>query len=293
VQAVPRVDEVLERASPVRAVWLRRLLRNPTGLISAAVLVLLALAAILAPVVTPYGPNTPDLTALLQPPGGRHLLGTNDIGIDLLSEILYGMRLSLVIGLVSAVIAGVVGAIFGAVAGYFGGAVDMVIMRLVDVALSVPLLFVLLVLIVILGSSVATVVAVIGLSSWMYPARIVRSQFLVHKELPYVSAARAIGGSDIRIMFRHILPNVASALLVNVTLLVGQAILLESAMSFLGAGLEPPNITLGYLLNQAQSYLQSAPWLMLFPGLALFAIVECVNLLGDALTDALDTGQSG
>jgi peptide/nickel transport system permease protein len=270
-----------------------RFLRNPSGLASAILLLLVVVLCVGAPLFTHYGPNTPDLSALLAPPGAAHPFGTNPLGMDLFSQVLYAGRISLAIGALSAVIAGVIGALLGLVAGYFGGIVDTVIMRLVDTALSVPLLLIILVLVVMLGSSLYDVIGLIGLSGWMYPARIVRSQTLLEKELPYVEAARAIGCGGLTIMLRHIFPNIVGTLIVNVTIFVGQAVLMESAMSFLGAGLEPPNVSLGYLLNQSQSYLGSAPWLSIFPGLFIFLIVVGTNMFGDALRDALNPEITG
>ncbi len=270
-----------------------RFLKNPSGLISGVLLLIVIVLSVGAPLFTHLGPNTPDLSALLAPPSAAHPFGTSPLGMDLFSQVLYAGRISLAIGAISAIIAGVIGALLGLIAGYYGGVVDTVIMRLVDTALSVPLLLIILVLVVMLGSSLSVVIGLIGLSGWMYPARIVRSQTLLEKELPYVEAARAIGCGGLTIMWRHIFPNIIGSLIVNVTIFVGQAVLMESAMSFLGAGLEPPNVSLGYLLNQSQSYLSSAPWLSIFPGLFIFLIVVGTNMFGDALRDALNPEITG
>ncbi|WP_143216212.1 ABC transporter permease [Ferroacidibacillus organovorans] len=267
---------------------IKRIFRNKITIIATCFLILVALSAIFAPWIAPYTLNTPDLNAMLAPPSSVHLMGTDDVGIDLFTEVLYGGRISLMIGLSSALIAVMIGGAIGSIAGYFGGTVDAVLMRLTDVGLSVPLLFVILGLVAVLGPSPTTIVEVISLTSWMYPARIIRSRFLYLKSLDYVTAAKTVGCRNGRIIFSHIMPNAVAPLIVNTTLLVGQAIVLESVMSFLGAGVQPPNISWGYLLNQAQSYLTSAPWLAIFPGLMIFLVVLCINVLGDAVRDAFD-----
>jgi len=270
----------------------KRIFHKPITVIATAFLILVALSAIFAPWIAPFQLNTPDLSSMLAPPSATHWMGTDDVGIDLFTEVLYGGRISLMIGLSSAIIAVVIGGTIGSVAGYFGGWVDAVLMRITDVGLSVPLLFVILGLTAILGPSPTTIIEVISLTSWMYPARIIRSRFLTLKSLDFVLAARTIGVRASRIIFSHVLPNAMAPLIVNTTLLVGQAIVLESVMSFLGAGIQPPNISWGFLLNQAQGYLTNAPWLAIFPGLMIFLVVLCVNVLGDAIRDAFDASFS-
>jgi len=266
----------------------RRLLRHHTAIAAAAVLILITLAVILAPWVSPYQLGQPDLNNMLAAPSIHHLMGTDELGIDVFTEVLYGGRVSMAVGVFAALMAVIVGGAIGSIAGYFCGIVDGILMRLTDVGLSVPLLFVVLLLALLIGPTPISVITIIGLTSWMYPARIVRSQFLTLKERDFVEAARAVGMSDSRIILRQIFPNAMAPLIVNATLLVGQAIILESVMSFLGAGLTPPNISWGYLLNQAQSFIQPAPWLSIFPGLMIFIVVLSVNLVGDGLRDALD-----
>jgi len=279
---------VSQRVETFWRMVLRRFVRDRAAMGAALVLVLIALAVALAPVVSPFPLGQPDLSSMLAPPSMHHLMGTDDLGIDLFTEILYGGRVSLMIGLFSALVGVVVGGAIGAVSGYFRGAIDSVLMRITDVGLSVPLLFVVLLLSVLIGPTPVSIIAIIGLTSWMRPARIVRSQFLTLRELDFVEAARAVGAGDARIILREIFPNAMAPLIVNATLLVGQAIIMESVISFLGAGLTPPNISWGYLLNQAQSYVTSAPWLSFFPGLMIFIVVLAVNLVGDGLRDALD-----
>lgn len=251
-------------------------------------LVVVALAAIFAPFIAPYKLNQPDLNAMLAPPSATHFMGTDDVGIDLFTEVLYGGRVSLAVGLISAVVAVGIGGLIGSLAGFFGGWVDEILMRLTDVGLSVPSLFIILGLTAVLGASPVTIVEVISLTSWMYPARLIRSRILQLRSTDYVMAARMIGAGSGRIIFLHIIPNAISPLIVNATLLVGQAIVLESVMSFLGAGIQPPHISWGFLLNQAQSYVTNAPWLAVFPGLMIFLVVLSFNVFGDAIRDALD-----
>ncbi len=266
----------------------RRFIHHRIAVVAALVLLVIMLAAILAPWVSPYQLGQPDLSAMLAPPSLHHPMGTDDLGIDLFTEVLFGGRVSLTIGVFSALVAVLVGGAIGSVSGYYGGIVDALLMRVTDVGLSVPLLFVVLLLSLLIGPTPVSIITIIGLTSWMYPARIVRSQFLTLKKRDFVEAARAVGMRSARIIVREIFPNAMAPLIVNATLLVGQAIILESVMSFLGAGLTPPNISWGYLLNQAQSFTTSAPWLAIFPGLMIFLVVLAVNLVGDGLRDALD-----
>jgi len=277
-----------ERFESFAHMILRRFLRHKVAVGAACVLIVIALSAIFAPYLTPYQRGTPDLMNMLAPPSWQHLMGTDELGIDLFTEVLYGGRISLTVGIFAALMAVVVGGAIGSISGYFGGLVDGLLMRLTDVGLSVPLLFVVLLLALLIGPTPVSVITIIGLTSWMYPARIVRSEFLTLKSRDFVEAARAVGMHSGRIILKEIFPNAMAPLIVNATLLVGQAIILESVMSFLGAGLTPPNISWGYLLNQAQSFMTSAPWLSVFPGLMIFVVVLAVNLVGDGLRDALD-----
>lgn len=282
---------VLQDVAPVRTygqMVLHRFLRHRMALVAAAVLVVIALSAVFAPLIAPFKPDVPDLNAMLSPPSWQHLMGTDPIGLDLWTQVLYGGRISLTIGLFAAVLAVVLGGVVGSIAGYFGGIVDMLLMRLTDVALSVPFLFIVLLLALLIGPTPISVVLIISSLSWMYPARIVRSEFLTLKHREFVEAARAMGMGTGRIIVRQIFPNAMAPLIVNCTLLVGQAIVIESVMDFLGAGLTPPNMSWGWLLNQGQTYIASAPWLTIFPGIAIFIVVLCVNIVGDGLRDALD-----
>lgn len=282
----PGVDAI-----PVRTygqMVFRRFIRHRMALVAASVLILVALSAVFAPLIAPYKPDVPDLSAMLAPPSWQHIMGTDPIGLDLWTQVLYGGRISLTIGLFAAVLSVVVGGIVGSLAGYFGGVIDMLLMRITDVALSVPFLFIVLLLALLIGPTPVSVVLIISSLSWMYPSRIVRSEFLTLKHRDFVEAARAMGMRTGRIIVRQIFPNAMAPLIVNCTLLVGQAIVIESVMDFLGAGLTPPNMSWGWLLNQGQTYISSAPWLTIFPGIAIFIVVLCVNIVGDGLRDALD-----
>ncbi|MCL6596300.1 MAG: ABC transporter permease [Firmicutes bacterium] len=290
-KAEPEAVDLAVDTTPVRTygqMVLQRFLRHRVAVAAAVVLIIIGLSAAFAPWLAPYKPDVPDLNAMLAPPSWKHIMGTDPIGLDLWTQILYGGRISLTIGLFAAVLAVVVGGAVGSLAGYFGGVLDMILMRVTDVALSVPFLFVVLLLALLIGPTPVSVVLIIGFLSWMYPARIVRSEFLSLKRREFVEAARAMGMGTGRIIVREIFPNAMAPLIVNCTLLVGQAIVIESAMDFLGAGLTPPNMSWGWLLNQGQAYIASAPWLSLFPGIAIFIVVLCVNLIGDGLRDALD-----
>ncbi|MCL6453890.1 MAG: ABC transporter permease [Alicyclobacillus sp.] len=284
----PKASEAVAVVSRQRVSVFRKIFRRPITILAAAFILVVALAAIFAPWIAPYTLNNPDLNAMLAPPGIHHLMGTDDVGIDLFTEVLYGGRISLSVGVISALVAVIIGGTIGSLAGYFGGWVDEILMRVTDVGLSVPSLFIILGLSAVLGATPVTIVEIISLTSWMYPARLIRSRILNLRNADYVDAARMVGCRSGRIIFRHILPNAISPLIVNCTLLVGQAIVLESVMSFLGAGIQPPHISWGFLLNQAQSYVSNAPWLAIFPGLMIFLVVLCINVVGDAVRDSLD-----
>ncbi len=255
-------------------------------------LALIVISAILAPVLAPYDPSTPDLFDMLAPPGPAHLLGTDQDGRDVLSRLLYGGRYSLGIGVGAALISTVIGVTVGAVAGWRGGWVDNALMRVVDLALSVPALFLLLVLFSITGgASAAVIVVYLGLFGWMYMARIVRARILTLKGLDFVQGARAIGASPARIVLRHLLPNALGAIIVTTTLQIAYNMLAEAALDFLGYGVAAGTPTWGVMLNAAEQRLLDAPGLIIAPGLALTGAILCVNLVGDGLRDALDPRQ--
>jgi peptide/nickel transport system permease protein len=257
------------------------------GMLVALVFVL----SIFAPLIAPYNPSSIDIKNILVGPSYSHLLGTDDLGRDVLSRMLWGGRVSLEVGFVAVGIATIIGILLGAFAGYYGGWIDSVIMRTVDIMLSIPTIFLILAVIAILEPSIINIMIVIGLTSWMEPARLIRAEFISLKEREFVIAARAIGAADNRIMIRHILPNGLSPILVSATLGVGGAILIESALSFLGLGVQPPTPSWGSLLSSGKDNIEIAWWLSAFPGLAILVTVLGYNLLGEGLRDALDPRQ--
>ncbi|MFO7742879.1 MAG: ABC transporter permease [Anaerolineae bacterium] len=276
-------------------IWCR-FRRHPGAVGGAIVFGLLILAVLLVP-LSPHDPTKSNVLNRLQPPSIEHPMGTDPLGRDLLTRVLYGGRISLLVGMMVVGIVLLIGVPLGAVAGYFGGWLDNVIMRITDAALTLPALLVLILLSTILRevelpllqrNSVLTIALVIGLLSWMTTARLVRASFLSIREKDFVMAARSIGASDSRIMARHVLPNAAGPIIVEATLEMGYAIMQESGLSFLGLGIQPPTPTWGNLLSDAQAHLAPHPWLAFFPGLMIFLAIIAVNYIGDGLRDALD-----
>lgn len=268
--------------------FLRRLAKNRLAVASAVVILLAAVAAIFAPALAPYDPNALNLDAQLSPPSAAHPLGTDDLGRDVLSRMLYGARISLSVGFVAVGIAIAIGIVLGGLAGYYGGRVDQVIMWLVDVMLVFPSIFLILAVIAFVGPGLFKIMAIIGLTGWMGTTRLVRAEFLALREREFVAAVRAQGARDARIIFRHILPNAVAPVLVSATFGVAGAILTESALSFLGLGVPPPNATWGSLLSDGKAMIEVAWWLTVFPGLAIFVVSLAYNLLGEGIRDALD-----
>jgi peptide/nickel transport system permease protein len=267
----------------------RRFWRHKPALISLAVLFLLALACYGAPLfVSEDAANRIVVTEIRQPPSFKHPFGTDDVGRDIFLRTLYGGRISLRIGLLAALIAVAIGVTVGAVAGFNGGWIDNGLMRFTDALLSIPTLFILIVLSRIVGQSVMTITVVIGVLSWMRVSRLVRANVLSLKERDFVLAAHSIGTGSGRILGRHVVPNTIAPIVVAATLGVGRAIIMEASLSFLGLGVQPPAATWGNMLNRAQAYLTTAPWIAIFPGLLILITVLCVNFVGDGLRDALD-----
>jgi len=287
VPAKPDNNAAAEARSMWKITW-RRFTRHHLAVVGGAVLILLLLMAVFAPQLAPYDYRDYDYGAFLQAPSLEHPLGTDNTGADLLSRIMFGARISLSVGFLAMLTAMILGIVIGGVAGFFGGWVDNLAMRLVDIALSIPSLFLLLILVVIVAPSTPVVIAAIGVTTWMYPARVVRGIFLSLREQEFVEAARAVGAPSGRIIVRQILPNAMGPLIVNATLMVGQAIISESVLSYLGVGIQPPTPSWGNMLADAQSYLWQAPWMAVFPGLMILITVLTFNLLGDGLRDALD-----
>ena len=250
---------------------------------------LLFFIAITAPLISPYDPGHIDTNILLQPPSEEHWLGTDELGRDVLSRMIYGSRISLMVGFIAVGIATVIGVFIGAISGYYGGKVDDVMMRFVDVMLTFPSFFLILAVIAMVKNpNIYWVMGVIGITGWMGVARLVRAEFLSLRKRDFVAAAQSIGQSDFAIIFRHILPNAMAPVLVSATLGIAGAILTESALSFLGIGVQPPTPSWGSILTEGKNYIEFAWWLSVFPGLSILFTVLGYNLLGEGLRDALD-----
>jgi peptide/nickel transport system permease protein len=271
----------------VRGFW-KAFARNRLAVLGGIVVICLVTAALLAPVLAPWDPYRPDVKKILDPPSGRHLLGTDQLGRDVLSRMLHGARVSLAVGFVSVGIAAAIGIMLGAAAGYHGGTVDATIMRLVDLMLVFPRFFLLLAVLAFLKPSIWTIMVVIGLTGWMGVARLVRAEFLALKEREFVVWSQAVGANAFRIIWRHILPNAMAPVLVAMTLGIPAAILTESGLSFLGLGVQPPRATWGNILNEGKDAIELAWWLSVYPGLAILLTVLSYNLLGEGIRDALD-----
>jgi peptide/nickel transport system permease protein len=266
----------------------KRFSRNRLSVIGAGTILLLITISILAPFIAPYNPTAIDVHNVLSPPSNQHPLGTDELGRDLLSRIIWGSRVSLKVGFVAVGIAILIGIIIGALAGFYGGLIEAVLMRFVDIMLAFPTFFLILAVISILEQNIFTIMVVIGLTSWMDVARLVRAEFLSLKEKDFVSAARAVGVSDKRLIFKHILPNALSPVFVAATFGVAGAILIESGLSFLGLGVQPPDPSWGNILTAGKDNIEVAWWLSLYPGLAILITVLSYNLVGEGLRDALD-----
>jgi peptide/nickel transport system permease protein len=275
-----------------REFW-NRFKRNRMAVTGLALVLGLFVVSICAPWLAPYDPNQIDLKQVLMPPSPAHLLGTDTLGRDVLSRIIYGSRVSLKVGFVAVGLATLIGLIVGALAGYYGGWVDQVLMRLVDLMLCFPAFFLILAVIAVLQPSIYVIMAVIGLTSWMGVARLVRAEFLSLREREFVTAARALGASDIRLILRHMLPNALAPVMVSATLGVAGAILTESALSFLGLGVQPPTPSWGNILTAGKDNIEIAWWLSVFPGLAILVTVMSYNLLGEGIREAIDPRLKG
>ncbi len=294
------VDELAELEAGAGAVYLpgrtqlqmfaSRFKRHKLAMVGATVLFVLYAVAIFAPLLAPYDYTKIDYIGP-QPPSWEHPLGTDELGRDQLSRLMMGGRISLMVGLVVALLAATVGTAIGVVAGYYGGWVDNSLMRFTDMMLSLPLLPLLMVAGAVFGGSLWNIVFILGLLSWMGVARLVRGSFLSLREKEFVEAARALGASDLRIIVRHMLPNAIAPIVVNTTLAVGTAIIVESILSFLGFGIQPPTPSWGNMLTDAKSTMILYPWLTWFPGIMIVITVLSVNFFGDGLRDALDPTQ--
>lgn len=286
IAAAGREEDVARRYGV--GYFLRRYARNRLALIGLWVVLTIAAVALLAPWLVRASPIKPDFGSVLAPPSLAHPMGTDDLGRDEFSRVIFGARIALLAGVISVSIAVVIGLPVGLLSGYYGGRVDDVVMRLTDALLSFPFLVLALALVAILGAGVDKAMIAIGLVFTPRFIRLARAQVLGEREQPYVEAARAMGAGDGRILWRHLLPNSLSPLLVQASLDMAGAITAEATLSFLGLGTQPPTPAWGSMLNLAQSYLSTAPWTAIFPGLAIFLTVLALNLLGDGLREALD-----
>ena len=275
------------RRGEMRQFW-RTFSRNQLACVGAVVVGVLVAIAVLAPALAPWDPNKTDMKRILEAPSAKNWLGTDQIGRDVLSRLLYGSRISLAVGFVSVGIAVLIGIVLGASAGYHGGVVDAFIMRLVDLMLVFPRFFLLLAVLAFLKPSIWTIMAVIGLTGWMGVTRLVRAEFLALREREFVIWSESIGAGALRVIFKHILPNALAPVLVAMTLGIPAAILTESGLSFLGLGVQPPYATWGNILNDGKDLITYAWWLTLYPGLAILVTVLAYNLMGEGIRDALD-----
>ena len=267
---------------------LSRLLRHRRGTVGGVAIGVMVMTGALAPVIAPYSYSTQSLLQRLQPPGGLHWLGTDGFGRDILSRIIWGSRVSLEIGFLATGLALVIGIALGSAAGHFGGAADTVSMRFADVFMSVPALFLILIVVALFGASLLNTGLVIAFVSWAPVARVVRSECLSLREREFVRAAHALGASQARVLGQHLLRNALPVIIVQASLLLGQAILIESALSYLGLGAQPPLPSWGNMIVEGRQFLASAWWIATFPGVAIFATVLGFNLFGDGLRDILD-----
>jgi len=274
-------------SGPRRGIFWGRFRKNRLAVAGGIIVLCLGIIAFSAPLFAP-SPNDIDREHILMPPDLHHPLGTDDLGRDVLSRMIWGARISLLVGFVAVGIATLIGVFFGAIAGYYGGWFERIIMRFIDIMLTIPTFFLILAVIAFVEPSIWNIMIVIGLTGWMGVARLVRAEFLSVKEREYVVAARALGASDVRIIFRHIMINSMAPVLVSAVLGVAGAVLVESALSFLGIGVQPPTPSWGNILTLGKDNIEIAWWLSVFPGLAILITVLGYNLLGEGIRDSID-----
>lgn len=291
---LPTADDALKFGTGKEQTWLRifwrRFRRSRPAIAGMLFIIVVTLSAIFAPFIAPYDPNTVNLRARDLPPSSITYLGTDELGRDVFSRLLYGSRVSLTVGFTSVIIYVSVGAVLGSIAGFFGGLADNVIMRIADVLLAFPFLLLAMTLAAVLGPSVINLIVVVCLLAWPVPARLIRGEILSIRERDYISAARATGASSSRIIFRHMIPNGIAPLVVQSTLAIAGVILAEAGLSYLGFGVRQPIPSWGNMLTSAQSItvLREYPWQWMPPGVMIFLTVLSINFVGDALRDALD-----
>ncbi len=288
--AIPAIaDEDIELRHSIWQTTLHFCRREPLGAFGLLIVLIIAFTGFSAELIAPYSPTSNDFAAMTEPPSWTHLLGTDQFGRDLLSRIIFGARTALIVGLTSAIVGGVAGLVLGVASAYFGGLIDLVFQRIFDVVMAFPLIIMALAVVSIFGTGVHNVIVAITIPLIPRCARVVRSSALAIREIPYVDAARACGYSHARIILRHMVPNVMAPFLIMLTAFVGQAILAEASLSYLGLGVQEPTPAWGLMLQGgAEEYASTAPWIAIFPGLAIALTVFGVSLFGDALRDVLD-----
>lgn len=292
-QQVPDSMKKFRKASPLKR-WTKLLLKSKTGTVGFFIVLTVVFVGIFADNLAPFGINEQNYANMLAPPawqeGGtsEHILGTDNLGRDILTRIIYGTTISLLVGVFSVVVAGILGMVSGLLAGYYGGWTDTIMMRLVDAFLSIPNILFILVILAVLNPGITTLIFAIGITNWVIYARLIRGEVLSVKEREYVKAAKSIGTKNLTIIRRHILPNVFSTFIVISTLSVATTIILEASLSFLGMGVQPPDVSWGYMLSDGRDYLATNWWLATFPGLAITITVLGIIFLGDWLRDVLD-----
>ncbi len=284
------IDAPIRTAAPrpQRSRLWRKIARRPVGIAAFALLILMLLAVTFGPALVPHSPTRTNALDILQPPSATHLLGTDELGRDVLARLLSGGRVSLAVGLFSMLVGLSIGIAIGGTAGYFGGAVESALMRVVDTFMAIPTFFLILVIVTSFGNHPITIIVTVGLGFWAQMARVAHAEFKRFRNHEFVEASKALGGSNLRVMARHILPQVLPQATVLATLGVGWAILTEAALSYLGLGIQPPLASWGNMLQNAQGYLWRAPVLAVWPGLFIAVTVLSFNLLGNALRDVLD-----
>jgi len=272
----------------------RSLFKSKAALAGLFILSAVIFSALLAPYLAPYDPTVQDINNRLKPPAWdpkgswAHLLGTDHLGRDILSRLIYGSRISLIVGLSAVLVSGTLGILIGLLAGYYGKWLDDIFMRVVDIQLAFPFILLAIAVVAVLGPSLRNIIIVLGVTGWVVYARVIRAEVLSAREAEFIQAIHALGGGTLRILFRHLLPNVVSPGIVIATLEVARMIILESALSFLGLGVQPPTPTWGGMLSDGRQYIYNAWWLATFPGLAIMLTVLGINLLGDWIRDLLD-----
>lgn len=276
------------KTSLLKDIFWKRFKRNKFAVTGGIIVLMLFVIALFAPVLSPYNQTDIDRNHILEPPSLKHPFGTDDLGRDVFTRMIYGARTSLLVGFVAVGISTIIGIFFGSIAGYYGGWTDRIIMRFIDIMLTIPTFFLILAVIAFIGPGIWNIMVVIGLTSWMSVARLVRAEFLSLKEREFVLAAKALGVSDKRIIFKHILINSLAPVFVSAVLGIAGAVLLESGLSFLGLGVQPPTPTWGNILTLGKDNIEIAWWLSVFPGFAILITVLGYNLLGEGIRDALD-----